>query len=292
MAKTVLGTEIKLKTEIQPLADQQNANQTVLSSAEETKKNLFPTNVVPLPSKGLFYPEDHPLATGFVEIKYMTAKEEDILTTESYIKTGVVIDKLLQSLIVTKFNYNDLLVGDKNAIMVAARVYGYGANYEMEITTPSGTQQKITINLEELEHKEFNEDLISSYRENGCLEYILPLSGVKIQFKLLTVNDLALIDQRLKKHKTNVAKGQRDIQLTTRLMQMVQSVDGNEDRNFIKLFVENELTAIDARSFRQFVQEIQPDIDMSVDVIDEETGDSFRTDVTFGPQFFWPDVRV
>jgi hypothetical protein len=300
MTKTVLGNEIKMKTEIpaQPNETESggmNPHQTIATAAEETKKNLFPTNVIPLPSKGLFYPDEHPLSSGVVEIKYMTAKEEDILTTESYIRTGVVIDKLLQSLLVTKFDYNDLLNGDKNAIMIAARVYGYGPNYDMQVTTPSGTEQKVTVNLEELKHKEFDEDSVRAAKNpDGTVlfEYLLPLSGNSVTFKLLTVGDLASIDQKIKKHKTNVARGQRDIQLTTRMIQMIQSVNGNTDRNFIKLFVENELTAIDARSLRQFIVEIQPDVDMNIDLIDEETGDSFRTDVTFGPQFFWPDVRV
>ena len=93
----------------------------------------LPTEKVSLPSKGLLYPKDSPLASGEVEMKYMTAKEEDILTNANYIRQGIVIDKLLQSLIVTKFDYNDLLVGDKNAILVAARILGYGKDYTFEI---------------------------------------------------------------------------------------------------------------------------------------------------------------
>jgi hypothetical protein len=90
----------------------------------------LPTEMVELPSKGLLYPEGHPLAEGKIEMKYMTAKEEDILTNQNYIRQGIVIDKLLQSLIVTKFDYNDLLIGDKDAIMMAARVLGYGKDYK------------------------------------------------------------------------------------------------------------------------------------------------------------------
>ena len=89
----------------------------------------LPTEIVELPSKGLIYPESNPLSSGKIEMKYMTAKEEDILSNQSYIEKGVVIDKLLQSLIVSDINYNDLIIGDKNAIMVAARVLGYGKNY-------------------------------------------------------------------------------------------------------------------------------------------------------------------
>jgi hypothetical protein len=96
---------------------------------QQEPKFKFPTELVDLPSKGLLYPKDHPLSSGKVELKYMTAKEEDILTNQNYLKDGTVIDKLLQSLIVTKFNYDDLLVGDKNSILIAARVLGYGKDY-------------------------------------------------------------------------------------------------------------------------------------------------------------------
>ena len=99
----------------------------------EENKPMFPTEEVTLPSKGLIYPQDNPLAKGVLEMKYMTAKEEDILTNESYIKNGSVIDKLLEALIVTPINYNDLIVGDKNAIMIAARVLGYGKDYTFEL---------------------------------------------------------------------------------------------------------------------------------------------------------------
>ena len=105
------------------------------------KFNL-PTEVIELPSKGLLYPEGHPLAEGKVEVKYMTAKEEDILTNQNYIKNGSVIDRLLQSLIVTKFDYNDLLTGDKNAIMIAARILAYGAKYDV---TYNGVDQEIDL---------------------------------------------------------------------------------------------------------------------------------------------------
>ena len=98
---------------------------------EDNKPN-FPTETIELPSKGLIYPEDNPLSSGKIEMKYMTAKEEDILSNQSYIKDGTVIDKLLQSLIVTKINYKDLIVGDKNAILIASRILGYCAEYSFE----------------------------------------------------------------------------------------------------------------------------------------------------------------
>ena len=98
----------------------------------EEKKHKFPTETIDLPSKGLIYPKDNPLSNGKVEMKYMTAKEEDILTNQSYIESGTVLDKLLQSLIISDVNYNDIITGDKNALLIAARVLGYGKDYKFE----------------------------------------------------------------------------------------------------------------------------------------------------------------
>ena len=113
----------------------------------------FPTEVIDLPSKGLVYPESNPLSSGTVELKYMSAKEEDILTNQNFIEKGTVIDKLLQSMIVSKINYDDLILGDKNAILVAARILGYGAEYSVEVTDKYGKKIQSTINLSELKNK-------------------------------------------------------------------------------------------------------------------------------------------
>jgi hypothetical protein len=110
------------------------------------QKQKFPTEMVELPSKGLLYPKDSPLASGKIEMKYMTAREEDILNKSKLYSKGVVIDKLLQSLIVTPINYGDLLVGDKNAILIASRILGYGKDYEFEY---AGEKQVVDLSLGE-----------------------------------------------------------------------------------------------------------------------------------------------
>ena len=97
------------------------------------QEKKFPTEIIDLPSKGLLYPKDSPLSSGKIEMKYMTAKEEDILTNQNYITRGTVIDKLIQALVVDKsIKYGDILAGDKNVLLVAARILGYGENYEFE----------------------------------------------------------------------------------------------------------------------------------------------------------------
>jgi hypothetical protein len=153
---------------------------------QEVKKSNFPTEVVPLPSRGLLYPEGHPLSDGFIEMKYMTAKEEDILTSQNLIKQGVVLDKLFESLIVTPVNYGDIYSGDKNAIMVAARLLGYGNDYTVEIDDPfsPGTKQKVTIDLSQIEHKEVDYSLFEN-RKNE-FDFELPNSKRVVTFRLMT----------------------------------------------------------------------------------------------------------
>ena len=145
-------------------------------------KFSVPTETIELPSKGLLYSSDSPLSSGKIEMKYMTAKEEDILTNQSYIQKGIVLDKLFQSLIVSDINYDDLLVGDKDAIMLAARVLGYGKDYTF---TYDG--EEYTVDLTKFDNKELDE---SKYTKGiNEFSFILPNSKLPITFKLLTHGD-------------------------------------------------------------------------------------------------------
>ncbi len=255
------------------------------SMRSEFKSSMYPTNRVDLPSKGLLYPAENPLSNGFVEVKFMTAKEEDILTSESYIKAGTVLDKLFQSLITTKIDYDSMLVGDRDAIMIAARIYGYGEIYETKIQTPSGKTQKYDIDLTTLKHKDVDYNL---YKHNENLFSFTTSQGNVIEFKLLTNGDEVKIAEQVKKNRRGVDSA--DSKLSTRLCHMIQSVDGNSDKTFIKIFVLNDLRARDTRAFREFVNRIQPGVDMSIDLVDEDTGEPFRSEIAIGLDFFWPNV--
>ena len=251
---------------------------------EGNKASKYPTLIIDLPSKGLLYDPSDPLSKGSVEMKYMTAKEEDILTTESYIKKGVVMDKLFQSLIISKINYSNMLIGDRDAIMIAARIYGYGEDYNTKITTPSGATMTVPINLHDIPAKDVDESLFES-RENKF--FFKTLDNTELEFKLLTNGDQKEISANLKKAKRGDS---RDTQLTSRLFQMIQSIGGNRDKRYIKTWIENDFRAIDSRKFREYVNEIQPGIDMSIDIIDEDTGEPFRANIAIGLDFFWTNI--
>lgn len=252
------------------------------------QKRDFPTELIELPSKGLLYPKDHPLAGGTLEIKYMTAKEEDILSTESYIKQGVVLDRLCESLIVTKgVKYGDLLIGDKNALLFAARSFGYGPNYQTSVESEDGVEIPINVNLDELKHKEIDETLITPHENRFKFE--LPKSKKMIEFKLLTVQDQKDIDNILKGFK-KLGPMATASNLTTRLKKMILSVDGSSDPATISQFIDNML-AIDSRAFREYLLKIQPDVDLEVDVEDPNTGEFFRGSFAIGVDLFYPDYK-
>ena len=237
----------------------------------------LPTEIVDLPSKGLLYPEDNPLSSGQIEMKYMTAKEEDILTNQSYIQNGTVIDKLLQSLIISKINYNDLLIGDKNALLIASRILGYGKDYKF---TANGKQE--VVDLTTLEDKVLDESLYQKGVNKFTFE--LPSTGTTIVFKLLTHGDEVKIQNEIKGlQKINPNNSP---EATTRLKHMILSVDGEEERKDIRNFVDNYLLARDARAFREYVSKIQPDIDLTF----FPDGGREPINIPIGLNFFWPDI--
>ena len=246
---------------------------------EQTQK--FPTEVVDLPSKGKLYPTDSPLAKGTIEMKYMTAKEEDILTNQNYIEKGIVIDKLLQALIVDKtIDYNELLVGDKNALLIAARILGYGKDYEFEY---AGEKEVIDLSL--LDNKPLHQD-IEKASENA-FNFTLPTSGTVITFKLLTHGDEQKVDQEVKGLKK--INKESSAELSTRLKYMLLAVNGDSERKNVRAFVDNQFLARDSRAFRNYLRDFQPDVDMK---FYPENGPEGGVDIPIGVNFLWPDANL
>ena len=238
----------------------------------------IPTETIDLPSKGLVYPPENPLSSGKIEMKYMTAKEEDILTNQNYIQKGVVLDKLLQALIVSKINYSDLIVGDKNAIMVAARILGYGKDYSFEYNG-----EQYTIDLSQLDNKQFDESKLTSKGVNE-FSFTLPASNINITYKLITHGDEQKIQNELdglKKLGTNNSP-----ELSTRLKYIITSVNGDRDNKTIRQFVDTALLARDSRELRKHIANTQPDVDLTF----FPEGSSTRVDIPIGLKFFWPDL--
>ena len=241
----------------------------------------FPTEVVDLPSMGHFYVEGHPLSKGKVEIKYMTAREEDILTSQNLIQQGTVIDVLLQSLIVDKkIKIDDMLIGDKNAIMVSARILGYGKEYQF---TYDGEEQ--TTDLSKLDSKKM--DFSKFAKGMNEFSFELPNSKRTITFKLLSSKDEKSIASEIKARQ-RISK-ERSSELTTRLKHMILSVDGKSEKSHINNFVDNEFLSRDSLAFRQYLSSITPDVDMTTKVVDS-TGKESEVTIPVTLRFFWPST--
>jgi len=240
----------------------------------------FPTEVIELPSKGLLYPADHPLAKGSVEMKYMTAREEDILTNPNYIEKGIVVEKLLESLLITKVDLNEFFVGDKNAIMLAARILGYGKDYTFNYNGKS-----YTVDLSKLDAKPLDSDIFS---ERNRFKFTLPVSGNEVVFKLLSEKDETKIDEEV----TGLKKLNKDSNptITTRLKHMILSVNGDEDRTNIKNFVDNYLLAADSRVLRNYALSINPDVETKFKAVNSN-GVEEDVDLPIGITFFYPDFE-
>ena len=245
------------------------------------QKSKFPSEIIDLPSKGLLYPKESPLSSGTIEMKYMTAKEEDILTNQNYIQRGVVIDKLIQALIVDKtIDYSSLISGDKNALLIASRILGYGEIYEFKYNG-----ENHNIDLSKLDNKLFDEDLFKEGKNE--FSFSLPATKKDLTFKILTHKDDMDIEKEIKGlQKINK---ESNPEMTTRLKYIIISVDGVTDRGGVRKFVDEEFLARDARAFRAYYASIQPDLDLT---FYPEDGPEEGVDVPIGINFLWPDATI
>ena len=249
----------------------------------------YPTEVIELPSRGWFYPEGHPLASGKLEIYYMTAKHEDILTSRNLIQRGVVIDKLMEALIADKsVKYDDLLLGDKNGLIIASRILGYGKDYTVTVSCPMcGASSKHEINLENINEKEVN--FSSTTKGKNEFTWVAPISKRTITFKLLTHRDEKSINAELEgMRKAGVQITQ---EVTTRMRRSITAVDGDTDAQGIKDFVES-MPAKDSMAFREHARKVNPDIDLTFDFECANCGHNERMEVPIDVNFFWPNAGV
>lgn len=254
---------------------------------------VVPTELVELPSKGLLYPEDHPLhGQETLEIKYMTAKDEDTLTNPSLIKKGVALEKVLENLIVNKaVNPQTMLIGDKNALTVAARRSAYGAEYQTKITCPSCSKvQGYEFDLTSCDTKqplsaEELEELGVQLTENKTFVTTLPILKVPVELKLLTGKDEMFIASRLRE--AQLAKKDPEFSFTLQLRIMIRSINNISDPNTLDQAV-GLLPAKDSRFIRDIYQKITPNLDLSRNFTCRECSYEARLEVPFTADFFWP----
>lgn len=246
-----------------------------------------PVEQVPLPSRGMTYPADSAMhGKESVSIRAMTAREEDILTSKALIKKGTVISELLRSCVCdTGFEPEVMLTGDRNALMVALRITGYGVEYRVEVDCPAcGTRSKQEFNLAELPIKRLSLDPV--VEGSNLFETVLPVTKKKIEFKFLTgkeEKDINTLQERRKKQGMKT-----DNLVTTRLTYSIHSIDGITDRNKIQFFIRN-MPARDSLFLRRFIDKHEPGIEMKSWMDCPSCLESSEVKLPLGATFFWPD---
>jgi len=247
---------------------------------------IVPTELVELPSKGLFYDEGHPLhGRETVEIKHMTTKEEDILTNQSFVKNGSAVDKLLQSVLVDppRVNVKDMLIGDKNALTVACRIFGYGAQYETKFRCPAcGVTQQHMFDLAEIEHSNFNDslgefDAVIDY-DKKMVTLPIPRNDTKLELRILTDDSTNTSRKNKKGNKFSIIK---------QYEKMIYSVNGNSDRVYVKNYI-TSMSALDSRYLRAAYSKVIPGVDFSCSFDCESCGHEDNVEVPLTAEFFWP----
>ena len=247
---------------------------------------VVPTEFVQLPSKGRFYPPGHPLHNQeMIEVKQMTAKEEDILTSRSLLKQGVAIDRVLQSIVIDpRIDVSSLLVGDRNAIVVSCRVSGYGSEYTTSITCPScEAKNDYTFDLNEAT---ITNGVLEGVTQNGdgTFNTVLPKSNLSVDFRLLTGRDEKFLTQG----QTTKNKNKADRLITSQLRGILVSVNDNDTAEALN-YVANNLPSMDSKYLREVYKSVQPNVDLTQHYQCEECGFQKDMEVPLTADFFWPN---
>lgn len=232
------------------------------------QRSQLPSIVIELPSKGKTYSQTHPLSSGTVEMRYPTAYDEDILTNSSYIKQGIVIDRLIESLCITKFNLDDLIVADKEKLILSARILAYGPEYPVVVKDP---KTKNDLNRIVDLHKITSSELTLDSDENGEFDYLVN-ETTKLKFTIPTVGILNSLSD--------------DHAISDLLTGVIQEVDGNRDTESIKTFIRYNFLSEHSKQFRMHIAEHTPKLNTSYE-FEGESGGTFTAGFQFGPDLFW-----
>jgi len=259
-------------------------------TAKQTDKKKFPTEYIDLPSKGWFYPKESPLANGQVELKYMTAREEDILTSANLIRKGKVIDTLINALLVSDVTYDDILIGDKNAIMIAARILGYGKDYDIDYDCPKCSEKnQLQIDLTALNNKEMDFDKLT--KNSNEFEFELPLAKHTITWHLMDGKTEKALESELKGLAKFANKKGPGKELTTRLKHQIIAIDGNREKKDIREFVDNDLFAQDSLALRTDMRKQAPDVATEMNFECDQCTHTEIVDMPIDVNFFWPGTK-
>ena len=251
------------------------------------QKFTVPTEMIDLPSKGLLYPKENSLSAGVLEMKYMTAKEEDILTNVNLLRQGLAIEKMLKSVIKSDIKYEDLILGDRNALLVSARILAYGKDYNLKYLNPNtGEEETIVVDLQKLGYKKVD---LSIFKNNNEASYELPFTKNEVTFKILTIEDDKRIDEEAKGIKKSLGQ---DAGISLKLKHQLTSVNGDRSTKTIRDFIDSgALLSRDSNPLRQYITSVTPDIEMKTTVTLSD-GTEMEIDVPMTAEFFFPGSGI
>lgn len=247
-------------------------------------KYTVPTEIIDLPSKGLIYPKENPLSSGQIEMSYMTAKEEDILTNPNLLRQGIAIEKMMKALIKSPINYEDLTLGDRNAILISSRILAYGSEYSFKYPNSIGEEEEVTVNLQNMKYKDVD---FSDFNNKNEFEFVLPYSKNTVTFKILTVADDRKIEEEYKGLAKAFGKDSVGV-LSIRMKHQITSVNGEYSTKAVREFIDNNyLLARDADALRKYMSKKTPDIDTKVSFTMRDSQD-VTIELPMGADFFYP----
>lgn len=239
---------------------------------EQRQASKVPSIIIKLPSGGKVYPNTNPCSAGHVEMRYMTAWDEDILTNASYAKDGIVFDKLIESLVITPgFNHKTLIEADKEWLIISARITGYGSEYPVTIKTPDGQQINTAVDLNKLKIKPGT----GVPSDNGEFVYNIDDQN-SIKFRYLPISELNALPT--------------DSAVSSFLVNSICEVNGDRNPEFIKQFIQYQLTPIESKNFRKHIQDTVPSIDLVYNfnyITKEGNEETFQSRFPIGSDFFW-----
>jgi hypothetical protein len=251
---------------------------------------VAPTEFVELPSKGLAYPEGHSLHNkDTIEIRFMTAKDEDILSSRTLLKKGIALERFLENIIIDKsIDTKTLLIGDKNAILVSARASGYGFDYETVLKCPQCTKK--TSLIFDLRNPKIVGDLATLNSEvvqkvsDGIYKTKMPLTNFEVQFRLMNGQDEMILSEFIR----NMKAADEENFLTNQFKRLILSVEGHDNKEVIEQYVD-QMPVVDSRHFKMCIKAATPNIEIRETFKCRSCAYEEEVDVPFGTDFFWPD---
>jgi len=271
-----------ISTSIPSAASTFNSEEYERTMSQETDPDLMTSyEIVKLPSKGLFYKN----GISEVNVEYMTSKDEDLLTTPSLIENGTVLDILLKRKIKTKgIVPDDLLAGDRNAIILFLRSSSYGPEYSVQVPDPrTNVSFKTKVDLLKLRYKKVK----GQPDGEGYFSVKIPMRKKTVKFRLLTSGEETMLFNQAEAHKE--AYNQEFNEFTTnKLKSHIVNINEKTDRTYIGKFVD-AMPALDALTIRKKIIDVSPDVDMDYE-FKAKDGYKFKAQLTVGIDFFFPST--